>query len=175
MNSTRQHLVTAQTVIAHARRGPAANRLGGAITAEQSLIVSQSCKDSMKTRLVLSSDWGAAPRAASCGKPSTLPVCCGTNKNRRKKPRRRHLRRPGSCRPAQRRVSREASKRPSGQVTLTLSCSRERLSSVGLASRCSVFCLRLSLGLQACFNGHGRWRPGCFRARGEAGVESLKH
>ena len=61
MNSTRQHLLTAQAVIAHARRGPAANRPGGAITAEQSLIISQSCKDSMKTRLVLSSDWGAAP------------------------------------------------------------------------------------------------------------------
>jgi len=29
--------------------------------------------------------------------------------------------------------------------------------------------LRLLPGLRACFNGCGRWRRGCFRARGEAG------
>ena len=64
---------------------------------------------------------------------------------------------------------REASKRPSGQATLTLSCNRERSSSVGSARRCLVSCSRLLPGLQACFNGCGRWRRGCFRARGEAG------
>jgi len=100
---------------------------------------------------------------------SRLPVRCGTNKSRRKKRPRQRLWRPGSCPQARRRVSREAWRRPSGQATFTLSCNKGRLSSVGLARRCLVSCSRLLPGLQACFNGCGRWRRGCFRARGGAG------
>ena len=90
-------------------------------------------------------------------------------KNRRKKRPRRRLWQLGLCPLALPRVSREASKRRSGRAALTLSCSRERLSSVGLARRSLQSSLLLLFGARGYSNGCGRWQPGCFRARGEAG------